>query len=237
MQFALSYEMDPRDISTNYSTGYVPFGTDAPGEYPSSIYGTEAFELNKDLQERAIALATNALPFADSELAQTYRAKYTQAGSAQVAGTLPPTVIAGDTVTSDVWFSGKTLGEAVTNFTSLVTNGTGRYCMTAEEDNASLEALLRANLAGKVDFSRIMLLRAASDVDRPPPGVSTMQNLWYESSGGFSLSLENMAKAGMEVINDIMTNWDSLYEKGITPSNYVGDIFDSLNGTIKPDYG
>ena len=41
--------------------------------------------------------------------------------------------------------------------------------MTAQEDNATFEAMLRAHKAGLMDFSRVILMRTASDFDRPPP--------------------------------------------------------------------
>jgi hypothetical protein len=33
----------------------------------------------------------------------------------------------------------------------------------------------------------------------------------------------------------VFENWDTIYEAGIVPNNYVGDIFGSLGGT--PDFG
>ncbi|WES04380.1 hypothetical protein PX690_21385 [Bacillus velezensis] len=68
-----------------------------------------------------------------------------------------------DTATSDVYYSGTLLGEAFENTTTLLTNGSGVYCMTAQEDNATLSALLRAALFKIVDFSRIIIMRTASD--------------------------------------------------------------------------
>ena len=232
VEVALQYEFDPRDIPDNYSTGYIPFGTTRPDQYPASIYGTEVFELNENLRDRAIALASKA-NLSDNAIARIYRAQYLHTEAAAN----PPSVFAGDTASSDNWFSGPTLGEAFANYTTLVTNGTGRYCMTAQEDNGSLEALLRADLAGRVDFSRVILMRTASDFDRPPPGVSPEQNLLYENSGGLELSYDNMYSAGIEIVNDIREHWADLYERGIETYNYVGDILDSLNGTIRPDFG
>ena len=51
VQVALQYEFDVRDIGTNFSTGYIPYGTKAPGEYPTLIYGTEVFEVNENLRD------------------------------------------------------------------------------------------------------------------------------------------------------------------------------------------
>lgn len=55
--------------------------------------------------------------------------------------------------------------------------------MTAQEDNATLEVLLRAALHKLVDFSRIILMRTASDFDRPWPGLSPYDNLVVVEQG------------------------------------------------------
>lgn len=50
VQVALQYEFDIRDIGSNFSTGYIPYGVKVPGEYPTAIYGTEVFEVNDALR-------------------------------------------------------------------------------------------------------------------------------------------------------------------------------------------
>lgn len=79
VQVALQYQFDIRDLPcmlcafspspggcnakptlANYSIGYIPLGSTAPGEYPQELYGTEVFELNKDLMDRAMELARKA---------------------------------------------------------------------------------------------------------------------------------------------------------------------------------
>ena len=232
VEVSMQFEFDPRDIPANYSTGYIPLGAEAPDQYPTYIYGTEVFELNANLRDLAISLASKA-NLTDNDLAKTYRAQY----PTTVSAANPPSVFAGDTASSDNWFSGATLGDAFANFTTLVTNGTGRYCMTAQEDSGTLEALLRADLTGHVDFSRVILMRTASDFDRPPPGVSAAQNLIYDDCGGLDLSYDNMYVAGMEIVKDTRANWAGTYEKGIKAYNYVGDIFNTLNSSTKPDFG
>lgn len=54
VQVALQYEFDIRELGSNYSTPYIPYGTQAPAPamYPQAIYGTEVFELNVALQEK-----------------------------------------------------------------------------------------------------------------------------------------------------------------------------------------
>lgn len=91
-----------------------------------SIYGTEVFELNEALRDRAVGFASKA-KLNDSALAAAYRAKYASI-SAYSAATAPPSVVACDVATSDVYYSGTLLGEAVENVTKLYTNGSAVYC-------------------------------------------------------------------------------------------------------------
>lgn len=164
VQVALQYELDPREIPANFSTGYVPQGSVVPDEYPQSIYGTEVFEVNAKLRSMAVAFASTAT-LNDSSAAVAYRANYAS-DAAYAAGAKAPSVVECDVATSDVYYSGTILSTAFGNYTTLVTNGSGIYCTTAQEDNATLEAMLRAAVNKLVDFSRIIVMRTASDFDR-----------------------------------------------------------------------
>ncbi|KZF26169.1 NUP-domain-containing protein [Xylona heveae TC161] len=233
VQVALQYEFDPREIPANYSTGYIPQGATAPGEYPESIYGTEVFEVNEALRSLAVGFAKTA-NLTDSASAKAYRANYA-VSAAYAAGAAGPSVIECDVATSDVYYSGKILGEAFGNFTRLLTNGSGVYCATAQEDNASLEALMRGAWMGLVDFSRIIVMRTASDFDRPYPGESATFNLLWAHQGGFSPAVTNIYLAGVKVVQGILDNWNTTFAQGVNATNYIGDIFGTLGGV--PDFG
>lgn len=228
IQVALQYEIDYRDIQSNYSTGYVPQGSTAPSEYPQQIYGTEVFELNTALRSKVVALAQKA-KLNDSATAVAYRAQYNQ-----TAALAAPSVRECDAATSDVYYYGPHLSDAFDNATTLFTNGSGVYCTTAQEDNATLEALTRAAYARLVDFSRIILMRTASDFESPPPGQSAITNLFFTDQGGFEPAVMNIYLAGKEVIAGIVGNWAE-YKDGVKAPNYIGDIFGTLGGT--PDFG
>lgn len=234
IQVALQYEFDPREIPANFSTGYVPQGSTTADQYPGDIYGTEVFEVNDALRKLAVGFARTAT-LNDSAEAIAYRALYASEDGIYAAGTQPPSVVECDVATSDVYWSGKILGESFSNFTRLVTNGTGLYCNTAQEDNATLEALLRAHVAGLVDFSRIIIMRTASDMDRPYPGQAATSNLWWENQGAFLPAVQNIYLAGVEVIEGIIDGWDETFEKGVEATNYVGNILGTIGGT--PDFG
>ncbi|KAJ5156916.1 Purine nucleoside permease [Penicillium canariense] len=233
VQVALQYEIDIRELPQTYSTGYIPLGSDFPDQYPTSIYGTEVFELNADLRSIAADFARHAR-FSDSAAAQVYRAHYANS-SEYHAATLAPGVVECDVATSDVYYSGSILGTAFENTTTLFTNGTGDYCSTAQEDNATLEVLVRSSSHKLTDFARIIVMRTASDFDRPYPGSSATYNLLYSDQGGFEPALENIYRAGIQVVQGILRGWDATFAKGIKPRNYIGDIFGTLGG--EPDFG
>ncbi|KAL1388423.1 putative purine nucleoside permease [Phyllosticta capitalensis] len=233
IQVALQYEFDAREKPENFSTGYFPQDAQAPNQYPGSIYGTEVFEVNDALRQIAIGFASKA-SLNDSATAATYRANYAKS-ALYAAGAAKPGIVACDVATSDVYFSGTLLSEAFGNYTKLVTNGTGQYCNTAQEDNATLEAMVRGAASGLLDFARIIIMRTASDFDRPPPGSTALFNLVYAEQGGFQPAVQNIYRAGVKIVEGIIDGWEATFSKGINATNYVGDIFGTLGGT--PDFG
>ena len=235
VQFDLQYEFDSRQIPSNDTSGYFPQNGVFPDEtsgmdYPGEIYGTEAFELNDKLRKRFVSLASKP-KLNDSMAAATYRATYPYAPA-----NMPPSVVECATGTSNVYWTGSVLGDAFTNYTKLLTNGSGIYCATQQEDNATLEALLRGDLAGKVDFSRVAVMRTASDFDRAPPDETEVFHLLYADQQGFEPSIMNIWIAGNAIVQDVTKNWGSVYKAGIKPDNYIGDLFNSL-GNKNPDIG
>lgn len=232
MLVELQFEIDAREKPENFTTGYVPQGSTSPDEYPQDLYGTEVFELNEDLRQLAIKLAKTR-KLADDESSQQYRANYASS-PAFAAGAAGPSVVACDTATSDVFWSGSLLGGAFENTTKLFTNGSATYCSTQQEDSGTLEALLRGARTGLTDFSRIILMRTASDFDRPFPGQTVAENLFI-GTPGFEIAISNIANAGVPIVTTIVQEWEKTFKKGVHPSNYIGDIFGSLGGT--PDFG
>jgi purine nucleoside permease len=212
----------------------VPQGSTTPDEYPQELYGTEVYEVNDALRKLAVGFARTAT-LNDSKAAIAYRALYHTEDGIYTAGTQAPSVVECDVATSDNYWSGKLLGEAFSNYTKLVTNGTGLYCNTAQEDNATLEALLRAHIAGLVDFSRIIIMRTASDMDRPYPGQAATANLWWENQGAFVPAVQNIYLAGVKIVEGIVDGWNTTFAGGVNATNYVGNILGSIGGT--PDFG
>ncbi|PNY26606.1 Purine nucleoside permease [Tolypocladium capitatum] len=234
VQVALQYEIDPRSLPQNWTTGYISYGRSYPFEYPCITYGTEVFEVNDKLREVAFTLASKAT-LADGEGPRQYRSRYAGTRHHYAMGPKPPSVVKCDSATSDVYYSGTRLAQAFENTTDVWTNGTGVYCMSAQEENATLEVLVRAAIDGLADFARVIIMRTGSNFDRPPPDLSDWQHLTNTNQNGFYIAIDNIYNAGIEIVKGIVTEWNCTFRRGIPPNNYIGDIFGSLGG--HPDFG
>ncbi|PON30934.1 hypothetical protein TGAM01_v200354 [Trichoderma gamsii] len=234
VQVALQYEIDPRSLPGDWPTGYIPYGRTYPFEYPCITYGTEVFELSANLRDAAYNFTQRA-KLVDADEPRRYRALYGSMGESYRMAVRPPSVVKCDGATSDVYYSGEKLARAFENTTALWTNGTGAYCMSAQEDNAILEVLVRFAIEGFVDFSRIIAMRTGSNFDRPPPSLSDWEHLTRADQNGFHIAIANLYNAGIEIVRGILDNWNCTFEKGVAPANYIGDIFGSLGG--HPDFG
>ena len=230
---SLQYELSSKDIPGNFTGGYIPQGAYTPQEYPTSIYGTEVFEYNQDLQNWA-ATAAKAVALNDSAAAVAYRANYAS-DSRYAPGAAPPAVYECDVATSDTYWSGTSLAEGFGDYVHLVTNGSGKYCSSEQETTATSEALLRAAKDKLVDFSRLLVMMSASDFDRPYEGEAATTNLFWADQGALDPAVANLYLVGVSLVKTILSEWDSKFAGGITANNYVGDIFGTLGGT--PDFG
>lgn len=237
VQVALQYQVSYQEFITtnpNWTSGYWAYGTSDPWSYPGNVYGTEVFELNEKLRDRAVELAESVPLNNGTDQNAKNRLLYDQEAARAL-----PSVVKCDVLTSDNYFTGNVLGDYFAYYASLMTNGSAQYCSTAQEDNASLEALTRLDKAGLVDFSRIVVMRTISDFTRPPPSRANDTVAWFNDpqSGGASAAFENLPIAGIPFVNDVLTHWEDVYKTGesFAPTNYIGDIFNTLGGT--PDFG
>ncbi|MBA3519852.1 MAG: purine nucleoside permease [Rhizobiales bacterium] len=202
----LQNEIDARDLPAGWTSGYVGFGA-GPGEKPKSEYGSEVYRLNDKLVQRAFEITRDA-ELSDSDGAAAYRAAY-----AAAPANAPPTVSVCDTVSSDTWWHGKRLSDAMNDWTRLLTDGSANYCTTQQEDNATLTALKRGADAGRLDFERVAVLRTASNFDQEAPGQTPAESL-RARSGGFIPSVTNAYLVGSKLTDAIIADWAN-WEEGV----------------------
>ena len=196
----LQNEIDPREAPDEWSAGYLAIGAPAPGKKAEDHYGDEVYRLNEDLLQAAFRL-TKDVDLVDSDAAKAYRAKYSEP-----AATAPPQVSICDTISSDTWWHGARLGAAMEAYAKLVTDGAANPCTTQQEDNATLTALKRGAEANRLDFSRVAILRTASNFDREAPGQSAAESL-AALSGGYLPSVANAHRVAARLAHAIVDDW------------------------------
>lgn len=200
VDFGLQQEFDAREAPPAWAGGYVGIGAADPDIKPKLEYGTEVFQLDEALLQRALALSRGA-KLDDNDTAAAYRKQYPQP-AAQAA----PAVLQCDTLAGDTWWHGERLGERATRWTRLLTEGKGTYCTTQQEDNATYEALRRGAAAGRLDLHRVAVLRTGANFDRPHPGQTAQESL-NAQSGGFPISTANLVHAAWPLVSDIVARW------------------------------
>ena len=200
VDFGLQQEFDAREAPPAWAGGYVGIGAADPDTKPKLEYGTEVFQLDEALLQRALALSRSAT-LEDNDTAAAYRRLYPQP-AAQAA----PGVLQCDTLAGDTWWHGDRLGERASRWTRLLTDGKGTYCTTQQEDNATYEALRRGAAAGRLDLKRVAVLRTGANFDRPHPGQTDPESL-NAQSGGFPIATANLVRAAWPLVSDIVTHW------------------------------
>ncbi len=198
----LVHAVDPRQQPAGWSSNLLMLGARTPGEKSAWRTGTEVFQLDESLLRKAFALSAQ-VPLEDSDAAKAYRLQYPQAAG---HGALRVSIC--DTLTSDTYWHGTRIAQAMEAYVSLTTDGKGNYCTTQMEDNASLTALKRGADAGLLQFNRIALLRTASNFDREAPGQDVGVSL-SAKSGGFLPSTHNAYRVGHALTADILGHWDA----------------------------
>lgn len=236
IQVGLLFEIDSRELSNDYVEwpyGHFAFGTKHPWTYPKAIYGTELFELNENLRNhiaKIAALKEDEFERGDPENI-ALRELYIETAAREL-----PAVKTCDVTTSDGYYTGEALAKYVADYSKLVTNGTAVYCVSAQEENATLEALLRIAAHGSADFLRIIVMRSVSNFIRGPPGMDPLHFLLHYPKGGIQHALDNLYIAGWPIVQDILDKWESEYRDGkYAPTNYIGDIVGRMGQ--KPPYG
>ncbi|MDB5803817.1 MAG: purine nucleoside permease [Betaproteobacteria bacterium] len=200
IDFGIAQEIDAREMPRSWPSGYIGVMTGRPGVKPKFDYRTEAFRLDENLLQKALALSRDA-GLEDSDGARAYRVHYRRAPANRA-----PAVIQCDTLAGDTWWHGHKLGAHARAWSKLLSDGAATYCTTQQEDNATYNALARAAAAGRVDLRRLAVLRTGANFDRPYPGQSALASLTADS-GGFTPAVHNLYNAGAPLVRDIVMHW------------------------------
>ncbi|HSZ17515.1 MAG TPA: purine nucleoside permease [Terracidiphilus sp.] len=202
----LGYEIDAREIPSDWPTGYIPLRKKIPFEKPAALLPGQVFALNPDLTQWAFNL-TRSVPLPDSDKLKEIRAEFDSPTAQR-----PPFVLLGDEISGSTYWHGKLLDAWATQWVPYFTGGQGQFVTTAMEDTGTLLSLQSLATAGRVDWQRILVLRTVSNFDRQPPGMSAADSLARQRIGSYSAylpSLEAAYTVGHTVVQELLTRWPS----------------------------
>jgi purine nucleoside permease len=201
----LAYEIDAREMPADWTTGYIPLGRQAPFEPPAAATHGEVYKLDAGMMNWAYTLTKN-VPIADTEAIRARRAQFEQEAARK-----PPAVLTGSELSSSTYWHGKLFDSWANGWVAYFTNGSGHYVTTAMEDSGTLQSLTFLSKAGKIDWSRVMVLRTVSNFDQQRPGVSAAESLAEQrvsKYGGYLASLESAYAVGHVVVDELAGNWE-----------------------------
>ena len=197
----LQWEIDGRATPEGWPGGYFGHFHEKARRQAETRLWHGMFHLNEALTEKAYQLSKDA-ELVDSDVAKADRAHYPSAPA-----NAPPAVSICDTVSDDTWWACKQMSAEMAAWAKTLTDGAATYCTTQQEDNATLTALQRADM-GRLDMSRVAILRAAADFDQEYPGETAAQ-LLAADPGGFVPSVVNAYRVGSKLTEAIVGNWDA----------------------------
>ena len=211
----LGYEIDPREMPQDWTTGYVPLRKTRPFEPPAVPLDGQVYELNAGLAQWAWGTTRNM------QLGDPDQLKQIRQGFEGAAAQRPPFITLGDEISSSTYWHGKLSDAWADQWVSYFTNGKGQFVTTAMEDTGTLQSLQNLARAGRVDWRRVLVLRTVSNYDQQPRGVTAAESLAHQRIGTYSAylpSLEAAYRVGHEVVNALLKQWPG-YPASSNPAN------------------
>jgi purine nucleoside permease len=201
----LAHEIDAREIPPDWKTGYVPLRKSIPYEQPRREPDEgESYHLNPALVDWAYQLTK------DVKLGDTAEMRARREQFEAPAARRPPFVLKGDTLSSMTFWHGKLMNEWANDWVKYNTGGKGNYVTTAMEDTGTLQSLTFLAKAARVDRSRVLVLRTASNYDQQRPGISAAESLAETKIGHYSAylpALDSAWRVGHVVVEELVRHW------------------------------
>ncbi|MFK8043763.1 nucleoside hydrolase [Congregibacter sp.] len=205
----LVYEIDAREIPKEWPYGFVPLGASEPADGPQDVstgwtLDTISFSLDAGLSEWAYQLTRNT-PLLDTPAMQAFRAEFTNYPLAQ----RPPFVTRGDTLSASTYWHGAKLNEWANDWLRVYAGESAEFMTSNMEDSGTLTALHRLGRVGRVDPSRVLILRTASNYTMPPQGRSAAWSTTADYPDGGLGALESAQRVGQPVVDALIAGWDN----------------------------
>jgi purine nucleoside permease len=161
--------------------------------------------LNSSLTDWAYNLTKN------TRLADTVAIREKRSHFAQGAAQRAPFVLEGDDLSASTFWHGKLLDQWANDWVRYYTGGKGNFVVTGMEDTGTLQSLTFLAHAGKIDLKRVLVLRAVSNYDQQPSGMTAAESLAEQKVGKYGAylpALEDAYSVGHQVVDAIVLHWD-----------------------------
>ncbi|MCK5909908.1 MAG: purine nucleoside permease [Caulobacter sp.] len=209
------YEVDDREIPADWPYGLYSLETDKPN-VKGSAEGSSGmvWALNWRLVDWAYGLTVKT-PIPDSPALAGLRAPYASDGNAAK----PPFVLKGEALGATRFWHGARRTQWAEDWVRLWTDGAGTFTMTDCEDQGIMDVLDLYAKAGKVDFSRVLVLRTASNYSRAPTGAPEFPRAFHGE--GAQAAFDSAYRVGSVVVRELTSHWDR-YETNTPSAASVG---------------
>lgn len=211
-------EFDDRELPAGWPYGLFAIGAAKPNVLPNdpnSFGGVTdagklnmALELNQGLASWAFD-RTKDVTIPDTPALQKERGAWKGFPNAQ----RPPFVLMGETLGSVRYWHGAGRTRWAEDWVKMWTGGKGVFAMTNMESQSLAGAMVVASKAGLVDLKRMLVLRTASNMSEPPPGVSATESVGDEGPGQIA-AFEANYRVGDPVVRELLDHWDR-YENDV----------------------
>ncbi len=174
-----AYEIDPREIPHDtpeqravWTTGFVPLRRGKPYEQPLTPAENIVFHLDPSLVNWAFNLTKRSSCPIPPDM------KERACSSKGDVAHRPPFVLKGNPATCQpARWHGKLMNQWARDWVKYTTGGAGTYAICGMEDTGTLQSLTFLANAHKVDLSRVLVLRTASNYDVQRIGISAADSL------------------------------------------------------------
>jgi purine nucleoside permease len=199
----LLYEIDAREIPSDWPYGLLPLGAKKPNDKADGwTVDTIDFPLNESLATWAYAL-TKDHPVKDSPGIAAFRKQFKGYDNA----TRPPFVTLGESLSSSTYWHGEQMNRWANDWVQLQSGAQRNFMMTNMEDSGTLTALRRLARIKLVDMQRVMVLRTASNYTMPPPGESAAWSSTAPYPEKGRPAIEAAYQVGNRVVQYLLKEW------------------------------
>lgn len=203
----LAHEVDPRDIPADWPIGIFPLGAREPygsTTLEAGLFGRpyQVFQLHQPLVDWAYNLSAGL----EMEMTPDLNAM-TESYAAYAGASLEPSVSRGDSLSAARFWHGPRHNAWAEQWVRYWTKEQGTFYTSAMEDTGTLLALEQLDRMGRVDKSRVLLLRTVSNYTMPPGNGSIIDNLTGEDSThypGLEPALENSYRVVKRILEEVL---------------------------------